>query len=159
MRFRKLQIAWSVLCGIACVLLIALWVRSHRTCDRLHLPISDSDRFIFESNQGRIMALFDWGGTWQVGLEPDNPWGGSYLIEGGVANDWPQITDYRFAILHGKPSGVFWIMPHWFPVLLLATSAVAPWYRRIRWRFSLRTLLIATTLVAVVLGLVVYFAR
>ena len=29
MRFRKLRIAWSVACGIACVLLIVLWVRSY----------------------------------------------------------------------------------------------------------------------------------
>ena len=29
MRFRKLRIAWSVVCAIACVLLIALWVRSY----------------------------------------------------------------------------------------------------------------------------------
>ena len=30
MRFRKLRIAWSVGCGlVACVLLIALWVRSY----------------------------------------------------------------------------------------------------------------------------------
>ena len=31
MRFRKLRIAWSVGCGIACVLLIVLWVRSYKT--------------------------------------------------------------------------------------------------------------------------------
>src|SRR5438045_559825 len=30
MRFRKLRIAWSVMCGIICVLLIALWMRSYR---------------------------------------------------------------------------------------------------------------------------------
>jgi hypothetical protein len=29
MRFRKLRIAWSVFWGIACVLLIVLWVRSY----------------------------------------------------------------------------------------------------------------------------------
>jgi hypothetical protein len=29
MRFRKLRIAWSVGWGIACVLLIVLWVRSY----------------------------------------------------------------------------------------------------------------------------------
>jgi hypothetical protein len=29
MRFRKLRIAFSVTCGIACVLLIAMWVRSY----------------------------------------------------------------------------------------------------------------------------------
>jgi hypothetical protein len=45
--------------------------------------------------------------------------------------------------------------PHWFPVLLSAAFAAAPWFRR-TWKFSLRTLLIATTLVAVVLGLIVW---
>jgi hypothetical protein len=29
MRFRKLRIAWSVFCGVTCVLLIALWVQSY----------------------------------------------------------------------------------------------------------------------------------
>jgi hypothetical protein len=34
--------------------------------------------------------------------------------------------------------------------------ATLPWFR---WRFSLRTLLIVTTLIAVGLGLIVYFSR
>ena len=42
---------------------------------------------------------------------------------------------------------------HWLPALLFAAVAAIPW---LRWRFSLRTLLIATTLVAVVLGLIVW---
>ena len=48
--------------------------------------------------------------------------------------------------------------PDWFLVLLAAMAAVAPW---IHWsgRFSLRALLIATTLVALVLGLAVYVPR
>jgi hypothetical protein len=46
--------------------------------------------------------------------------------------------------------------PHWFVVLLFTTLAAAPWLFKICWRFSLRTLLIATTLVAVVLGLIVW---
>jgi hypothetical protein len=29
MKFRKLRIAWSVFCGLACVLLVVLWVRSY----------------------------------------------------------------------------------------------------------------------------------
>ena len=33
MRFRKLRIAWSVGCAIACVLLIVLWVRSYWSAD------------------------------------------------------------------------------------------------------------------------------
>jgi hypothetical protein len=46
--------------------------------------------------------------------------------------------------------------PHWLPILLSAALVAAPW---LRWRFSLRTLLIATTLVAVVLGAIVYATR
>ena len=41
-------------------------------------------------------------------------------------------------------------------VLTLVGAASTYWFR---WRFSLRTLLIATTLIAVVLGLAVYALR
>src|SRR4051812_47312930 len=33
MRFRKLRIAWSVACVVACILLVALWVRSYWKVD------------------------------------------------------------------------------------------------------------------------------
>jgi hypothetical protein len=50
------------------------------------------------------------------------------------------------------------IVPHGLGAMVFAMLATAPW---IRWssRFSLRTLLIATTLVALVLGLIVWAAR
>jgi hypothetical protein len=43
------------------------------------------------------------------------------------------------------------ILPHWFLAVAATTLAYVPW---LRWskRFSLRTLLIVTTLVALVLG-------
>jgi hypothetical protein len=49
--------------------------------------------------------------------------------------------------------------PHWFAVTLLTTIALLPWSLSHRWRFTLRTLLIATTLVAIVLGLIVWAAK
>jgi hypothetical protein len=48
-----------------------------------------------------------------------------------------------------------WI-PYRYLVALFAIFAGVPWIRQFRWRFTLRTLLIATTLVAVVLGLIVW---
>jgi hypothetical protein len=47
--------------------------------------------------------------------------------------------------------------PYWFLALISValTAATAPW-KLVSWRFSLRTLLIATTLVALVLGLIVW---
>jgi hypothetical protein len=47
-------------------------------------------------------------------------------------------------------------IPFWFLAPLSGAGAVLPW---IRWRFSLRILLIATTLIAVVLGPIVYAIR
>lgn len=46
------------------------------------------------------------------------------------------------------------MMPHWFAVLAAATLAALPWLPFKR--FSLRTLLIAITAVALVLGLAVW---
>ena len=46
--------------------------------------------------------------------------------------------------------------PYWFLVALGVILAAASW---VRWRFTLRTLLIVTTLVAVVLGLIVWLVR
>jgi hypothetical protein len=45
-------------------------------------------------------------------------------------------------------------LPHWFVVVLIASIAPIPWIPWSR-RFSLRTLLTATALVAVVMGIVV----
>jgi hypothetical protein len=51
------------------------------------------------------------------------------------------------------------MMPYWFAVLLLAVSFVVSLRFQRPCQFSLRTMLIATTLVAVVLGLSVWLAR
>jgi len=48
---------------------------------------------------------------------------------------------------------------HWLAAILFAVLAALPWVHKLRFRFSLRTLLTATTLVAVVLGLVVWAVR
>jgi hypothetical protein len=50
--------------------------------------------------------------------------------------------------------GTLFFVPYWCPVCLSVLLATSPWFSMPR-RFSLRTLLIATTLVAVVLGLIV----
>ena len=49
-------------------------------------------------------------------------------------------------------------VPQWFLVAMMTAVSFAPW---IKWsdRFSLRTLLIATTLVAVLLWVTVYTAK
>ena len=53
-----------------------------------------------------------------------------------------------------------WIgLPIWQPVAGAIAFATLPWIRQLRWRFTTRTLLLAVTAVAVVLGLIVWAVR
>jgi hypothetical protein len=88
----------------------------------------------------------------------NGPWG----INSQSVREWSNRSD----LLQKFQNNLYWgkktppvvsliaTIPHCIPVLMSAVLAAAPWIRR----FSLRTLLIATTPVAVVLGLVVYAA-
>ena len=116
---RYLRIAASVLCVTACVLLVALWVRSYCVYD-LRSHITSRLRFyVFESFEGQVrVAIFDLqAAAWEPG----------------------SVT-----------------VPYWLAVSITGMGVTILLMRR-PYRFSLRTLLIATTLIAVVLGLVVAF--
>jgi hypothetical protein len=143
MRFRKLRIAFSATCLIACVLLCVLWVRSYRWSEFLRIPITDSYG-VFGTNfngQTSVGSLNTIPRKWIV-----DKWSFDQFAPNGVRQLFGQ-----FGI---QKSTVF--VPSWFLVVIAGSLAVAPW---IRCRFSLRTLLIATTLVAAVLGVIVYATR
>src|SRR6476660_8286747 len=59
MRFRKLRIAWLVVCGIACVLLIALWVRSYWLCEGIVIPSTNA----IVTSRGEIIVVRDSNGA------------------------------------------------------------------------------------------------
>ncbi len=142
MRFRKLRIAWSVVWGVICVLLIVLWVRSYLRLDMF----SYQDQRL-SSHRGYIVinGVFDF----------DNPvdyfksqslklFGGKISLQsftGEIAWDHSAVA-----------------IPDWDVVAPVILLSVMSW---IRWskRFSLRTLLIATTLVALVLGAIMWTIR
>ena len=138
MRFRKLRIGWSVMWGVAAVLLVVLWVRSYLLVDvvdvacvaRWHGAIS---------RQGTIY------------IDSGLSWTGSATYH---KFEWPAL---EWMVFKNDPEVDVKAGNVAFPVarLVLLTAACAPlsWISR---RFSLRTLLIATTLVAVALGLIVW---
>ena len=90
-----------------------------------------------------------------------NTLAGTALVAGGAAalnQVWERRTDalMRRTNTRPVPSGRLGVADGtWFGVLLSATLPIVPWIRR----FSLRALLIATTLVAVGLGLIVAVLR
>jgi hypothetical protein len=140
MHFRKLRIAWSLVCGITCVLLIVLWIRSYWRADYVMRQAR------IESFNGRIIydAVF-WVPPntqirWSFGLRPRNA-PTQWFKNNGFVWRYPDVV----------------AIPYWCPVLGLAVASTAPWVSRCR-RFSLQTLLIVTTMLAVLLGLIVYAA-
>src|SRR5262245_26937370 len=145
MKYRKLRIALSVAWGVLAVLLVVLWSVSYRLF--IHCS-SGSSNLHCTSFQGRaLVAKFR-----PLSLPHDFDITFDYRPPDGVpepVNNWT-----GFYVQAHSP----WILqaPYWFLVLLSSTFAAAPWFR---WHFSLRTLLIATTLFALVLGLVVWASR
>jgi hypothetical protein len=132
MRFRKLRIAWSVACGIACVLPIALWVRSYSGSSK---PLTEVGSYTLRVTQGMLRAE-----STCVVHHPDR------IDRLGIHNAYWTHSNWTSQ------------KPLWCILPFLVMTAWAPW---IRWsnHFSLRTLLITTTLIAVGLGLAVYAAR
>jgi len=142
---RKLRIAVSVFFGLLAVALCVLWVRSYHFADVLcrHLLVS--------SEQGEINVSWNDDGTatgqWMYSriVVPWNPSNKSYLPQPSPPFGWSYNQHHASARF-----------PHWSAMLAAAGFAAVPWFRP---RFSLRTVLIVTTLVAMVLGLVVWAGR
>ena len=151
MSYRKLRMVWSVGCGIACLLLIVLWVRSYWWYD-ISGYYSAVGSLSLESQHGKVKVYS------AIGRAPGGGFVGGSVYDKDNKNG-PRLERWGFRHSLLQPFDIYIAMPHWLPVLLLATSAIVPWIRWINWRFSLRTLLIATTLIAVVLGLAVYAVR
>jgi hypothetical protein len=148
---RGLGIAWSMGCGLLCVLVIASWIRSYRVADSASLQITGTRSLNANSVQGVISIESMY---WNEEITPfelnfdieATPIDAAELLESRTSFDWEMARG-----ADGGSHELF--LPHWCPVLLLAMFAAAPWFK---WRFTLRTLLIATTLIAVVLGLAVW---
>jgi hypothetical protein len=143
MKYRKLRIAWSVAWGVACLLLIALWARSYSFEDFVA-----KSRIELCSNRGTVMFI--------VRSTFSHP----ALFRRSAPLHNEILGPRNFAYWQGKDFNnqdyTCLNLPHWFSILTLSAIAYVPW---LRWQFSLRALLIATTLVAVALGSIVYVTR
>jgi hypothetical protein len=148
---KYLRIAVTALSLTACVLLIALWVRSYWWCDLISRMDANSQVTTLGSHRGTVYFVrmqlrgFGAGGPPAMGPRPQHGWRHS-ISEAHIANE-------TFKLQFSGDS-IFVLLPQWLvgPMFLaIGAAPCMPWSRR----FSLRTLLIATTLVAVGLGIVV----
>jgi hypothetical protein len=134
------------------VLLVVLWVRSYRWFDDFALLVDNS--------QSVISIQSTWEGVLSLSWQHADPgiatqyysrlFNAQARDKMGVQSKAGKFDSY-FA-----PSTWYVAVPCWFLVIAFGTLAGLPW---LGLRFSLRTLLIAMTLVAVGLGLIVWTAK
>src|SRR6188472_4468387 len=127
MKHRKLHIAWSVMWGVVAVLLCVFWVRSYWKADyvqpwRSHSVVSLRGTLFVDKQLVQATS--------------------ANMSAGNVLPASLQTKQYSFV-----PFSSGLAVPYWLVAALPIAIAAAPWRR---WRFSLRTLLVAATLVAAV---------
>ena len=159
MKYRKLRIAWSAMCGTVCVLLLVLWVRSYWWIDNVIGPPYGSYRFGLASSKGWLTTRYR-NGT----LSPQAfaKWSWKSQTHADLENAYQQMersikgtnaTFKRAAFQFGWKDDWGIQFPHWVPLILCGVLAGFVWI----WpsNFSLRTLLIVITLIGVILGTVI----
>lgn len=164
---RFLNVA-SIICCIACVALIGMWLRSYDHSDRTFGRFDASHGFQMDSRFGRAVLYLGnhdlgsffttdviysavrarrtevrpYSSTFYTAVESDPPW---------------TLYDIGFDSFTNN-TGEYFILPYWF--LVLATGSLAMVSRLHRpSRFTLRDIFVATTFLAVVLGMITWLDR
>jgi hypothetical protein len=149
---KYLRFAVTALSLTTCVLLVALWVRSYFWRDIASVISPAGREYVLGSFRGIVSYA-------SVGI-PNTP---SSLMWNYECRPTDQVghvlsihrPEYKvFGFAYRGTGGLRIVLPYWIPTFMTAALAVLPW---LIWstRFSLRTLLITTTLVAVVLGVII----
>lgn len=145
---RRVRITFSVFCGILCAILVLYWFVSYDSFGHRRMNLATSVQLTLELYRGQSALVLSAPG------QQSFDW---LLVDYPAQNENKSPGIAGFAFLRSPTGGVFVAIPFWFSVLMAVIAGAAPW---LRWtyQFSLRTLLIATTLVAVVLWLGVWLA-
>jgi hypothetical protein len=158
MRFRKLRIAFSSLCVLVSEFLIVYWIGSYNRPGGAKIRRADKE-VILASVYGELGISIT-----KVGWRTDN-WAYAYSNDVAEINQssYPNVTGRRLPSKprfrwNTTPTISYVGAPYWFLTIVAASLAAILWIRPSK-RFSLRTLLIATTLVAVALGLIAWTLR
>jgi hypothetical protein len=140
---------WTAFGGLAFILLIVLWMRSFQYDKAAGLH---GEKIQHVNSHKRLLTA--WSKLGAVHFCVTRP--------PSAGDDWnshfaaSQILG--FGSFNGADSTALRI-PYWSAIVAACGLTVFPWTRFFSLRFTLRTLLIATTLVAAMLGLIVYYAR
>ena len=143
---RRVRIAVSAFFAMVTVALVVLWVRSYWYVEQVLCTVDEHFIFI-----GSLPGVF---GFSILAEESVDPW----IIYRLPTREWLASGEglwleqswggFHISYIHGPVV----MAPYWCWLLIPAMLTAMPWLHRLK-RFSLRTIHIATTLAAVVLGL------
>jgi hypothetical protein len=136
---RYLRIAFSVACGVACLWLIASWARSFQ---QPRMFILSRHAVVFTSGDIRVDRRS------KTYIVPSGHW------QTKPGDDISTLWKMKEIPVEHVTGGIS--LPFWLATLLLLALGSLPWFS---WHFSLRTMLVVTTLVAFVLGFIVWASR
>ena len=136
LKYRKLRIAWSVVCGVACLLLVGLWAHTVHYQVRVEGWVSNSNfvRFVMFKHWTELAATSYQivpGNWYPRATFQDNPVAPSQEKGASPLRRWQSN-------LSSGPgqSSIVLTSPFWFSVLLTGVLAVFPWLRHWPTRFS-----------------------
>jgi hypothetical protein len=165
---RLLNIA-SIFCLVACVALMGMWVRSYWWFDQFAGPYSTVSYFGVTLVQGQVtVAVTDdtllgatLGRNWKWRGFPLKDWDKAiaspvaYFPAGkpgpffSMTMRLPRVTSNGFTSIRITE----FVIPYWLPISISISLAALPW---LPFRFSLRSLFIATTALAILMGMIVW---
>jgi hypothetical protein len=141
MKFRKLRIAWSVFWAAVTLLFIACWIRSYFDSRSFEVLVTPTHRYYLHSLSGGV--VLDWEERIFLGIELQRAGDPSYVTQ--------LTTNAGVRIVRIEGTAYAVSVSYWLMTLATAFIAAVPW---LRFRFGMRTLLIITTLVAVLTAIV-----
>src|SRR5262245_31344059 len=120
MKFRKLRIAWTVGWGIACLLLVALWVRSYWRFDTTGTLVNQT-QYSFTSLKGCVILLWaDASSKVQLDRNFFSMPASKAEIGQGIRSPYLAFQYKRY------PTHAAVIVPIWFTVLLPLGMGAVP---------------------------------
>src|SRR2546422_1289380 len=124
MRFRKLRFAWSVGCGVAFLLVVALWARSYSGVDEFGGPLPGDMQYTIISARGFLAG--------DVGFVngPDDRFDYGFIreppAEDDIASVWRLVAPYGFSTWNHQLN---FRVPNGSALIFLGMFAALPWVR------------------------------
>jgi hypothetical protein len=154
---RRLLNVASIVCLVMCVALMGLWVRSYRKIDWATGPAADRQIYQIASALGRLNIFLN---TFIIGAAPTSlhPWSirtvdadPPSMMFYRTPTSGSSLPDLGFDARYFRTSGNLQV-PYWFLVFAMGSLAML---FQLRWppQFTLRSMFIATTFLAIVLGM------